>query len=156
MFKGLMKKLPTGLAAAPVRSEAYERIRTLCLGLPGVGEVVTPEQTAFKIGQRAFVVIETYRDPEGHPFNSLAFKASFFDYERLSTDPAHFPAPYLGGAGWLGRRLDDGADGKSSINWADLETILIRSHRQIAGRATGVGTGVPGSSAMTNIAFVSD
>jgi predicted DNA-binding protein (MmcQ/YjbR family) len=111
-------------------SEVSEKLRAICLSLPGVVEQNGPGQITFQVGQRPFVVIETFRDTEGKSFRCLAFKASFFDHEQLSSDPQFFPAPYLGGAGWLGCRLDVGE--MSDI--ATLSTVLERSHRQIAGR----------------------
>ena len=59
------------------------RLRHLCLDLDEVCEQATPEQTSFKVGHNAFVVIETYRTPDGKAYNCVAFKASFFDLERL-------------------------------------------------------------------------
>ncbi len=139
----LQHELPAGLAMAPIASSELSRLRHLCLDMPEVSEQATPEQTAFKVGQRSFVVVETYRTPEGKPYNCLAFKASFFDLERLRKEKSFFPAPYLGGPGWLGRRLDNEAD---PIDWSDLQASLIRSHRQLAGRSPR-GRGRPGPGA---------
>jgi predicted DNA-binding protein (MmcQ/YjbR family) len=79
------------------------------------------------------VVIETFRSTTGDFYNCLAFKASFLDHEKLSGEPQYFPAPYLGGAGWLGCRLDDAEEGP---DLDQLFSVLSRSHRQIAGGAT--------------------
>jgi predicted DNA-binding protein (MmcQ/YjbR family) len=133
MNSSVQNDLPVGFAMAPIASSELEQLRHLCLDLDEVSEQTSPEQTSFKVGQRAFVVVETYRTPEGKPYNCLAFKASFFDLERLRQERGFFPAPYLGGPGWLGRRLDNEAD---PIDWTDLEASLMRSHRQIVGRAT--------------------
>ena len=132
-FVSLHNELPVGFAAGAGRFQrAGAAAASVPRSSPEVSEQASPEQTAFKVGQRAFVVVETYRTPEGKPYNCLAFKASFFDLERLRQERGFFPAPYLGGPGWLGRRLDNEAD---PIDWIDLQASLRRSHRQIVGRA---------------------
>jgi predicted DNA-binding protein (MmcQ/YjbR family) len=108
-------------------SEAFEQLRALCMQLPGVEEDDSSGQITFRVDRRPFVVLETFRDPEGNYYRCLAFRASFFDHEQLSSDPDFFPAPYLGGAGWLGCRLE-------GAQLDRLSTLLCRSHRQIAGR----------------------
>jgi predicted DNA-binding protein (MmcQ/YjbR family) len=125
--------LPDGVEAPVSSSEGCETLRRLCLDLPGVVETQAPGLTAFNIDQRSFVVIETHRDTTGRPYSCVALRASFFDHQRLARDPAFFPAPYLGGSGWLGRRLDDPV---RPIDWSEMGSILSRSHRQIAGRKT--------------------
>jgi predicted DNA-binding protein (MmcQ/YjbR family) len=106
-----------------------KKVRDFCLGLPGVVEDQKPGQVTYRIGQRPFIVIETFRDTVGASFNCIAFKASFFDHEHLSSTAGFYPAPYLGGAGWLGCRLDD-----KPHEVDRLTAVLSRSHRQIAGR----------------------
>ena len=107
-------------------------VRQFCMALPGVVEEQTLQHIAFKVGHRPFVVIETFQSTAGVPYNCLAFKASFFDHEKLSVEPEFFPAPYLGSAGWLGCRLDGQEDGPDLDR---LFSALSRSHRQIAGRS---------------------
>ena len=109
-----------------------ERVRRFCMALPGVVEEQTARHVAFKVGQRPFVVIETFKSTTGDPYNCIAFKASYLDHEKLSTEPEFFPAPYLGGAGWLGCRLDGSQEGP---DMEQLFSALARSHRQIAGRS---------------------
>ena len=114
-------------------SVTREKVRDFCLGLPGVVEDFKPGQVTYKIGHRPFIVIETFRDTVGTPFNCIAFKASFFDHEHLSSTAGFYPAPYLGGAGWLGCRLDDHPHEVDR-----LTAVLGRSHRQIAGRTSSM------------------
>ncbi len=111
-----------------------EQVRLFCAGLPGVVEEKSLHQISFKVGHRPFVVIETFKSGTGDTYNCLAFKASFFDHEKLSSEPEYFPAPYLGGAGWLGCRLDDSTE---SPDIDQLLSALTRSHRQIAGGLSG-------------------
>lgn len=103
-----------------------ERVRRICLALPGATERVSHGAPAFFAG-RQFVTVW----PEGHHderFPHLWCAAPPGAQEGfVAADPDRFfRPPYVGGRGWLGMRLD------GAVDWAVVETVCEEAFRTVA------------------------
>jgi len=98
-----------------------EKLRALCLSLPGVSEVEAWGHPNFRVGKKTFAVFEYYR---GRP--SIAVKAADGLQELLSDEVRFFRTPYLGNRGWVSAWVD------IDLDWAFLKNLIKRSYELMA------------------------
>jgi len=98
-----------------------DRLRKLCLSLPGVTEVEAWGHPNFRAGKKTFAVFEHYR---GRP--SIAFKVEEGMQELLIDEVRFFRTPYIGNRGWVSAWVDRDPD------WALLKKLVRRSYRLMA------------------------
>ena len=103
-----------------------ERVREICLALPGATERLSHGAPAFFAG-RQFVMVW----PEGHhdrPNPCLWCAAPPGAQEGwIASDPRRcFRPPYVGSRGWLGVLLD------GRVDWARVEMLCEDAYRTVA------------------------
>lgn len=103
-----------------------DRVRSICLALPGAEERTSHGSPAFFAG-RQFVMLW----PAGH--HDLRFPHMWCaappgaQEELTSTEPDRFfRPPYVGHRGWLGVRLD------GDVDWDEVASICAEAHQVIA------------------------
>jgi hypothetical protein len=101
----------------------FERVRELCLSLPDTFEKLSHGEATFFVKKRTFVMFSTNHHGDGN--YSIVCNAPEGAQEILTnTDPENFYVPpYVGGAGWIGVRLDRG------IAWATVMSVVKDAHR---------------------------
>jgi hypothetical protein len=103
-----------------------DRIRTICLGLPGVTERPSHGSPAFFAG-RQFLMLW----PDGHhdhqfPHLWCAAPPGAQD-ELVTTEPDRFfRPPYVGGRGWIGMRLDH------DLDWDEVAALCREAFLTVA------------------------
>lgn len=98
-----------------------ERVRAICLALPEAEERETWGAPTFRVRDRIFAMSREDAVWCKAPKGAQAI--------LLGADPDRFFAPpYVGPKGWIGIRLDRGAD------WAEVAALLRRSYRLVAPR----------------------
>ena len=98
---------------------ALERLRALCLALPGVVEATSFGHPTWKVRQKAFAVFECYRGDW-----SVALRADPGEQRALlESDPRFYRTPYLGQHGWVSFKL------RGRIPWARLRGLLHEASR---------------------------
>jgi predicted DNA-binding protein (MmcQ/YjbR family) len=112
--------------------QPIDRLRAICLSLPEAVEKEAWGDPTFRVRDRIFAM-----EKRGDGRCSVWCKAPLGSQEVLvGADPARFfVPPYVGHKGWIGMRLDDGAD------WDEVAEVVKRSYRLIAPKrlATLVG-----------------
>jgi hypothetical protein len=110
------------------RSGLEERIRTICLGLPGVSEKLSHGAPAFFAG-RQFLIVWT-QGHHDHSFPHLwCAAAPGAQSELVTTEPDRvFRPKFVGGRGWIGVRLD------GSIDWNEIEALCKEAFRTVASK----------------------
>lgn len=103
-----------------------DRVRAICLALPGVEERVSHGAPAFFAGKQFLMLW-----PDGHHdhhFPHLWCAAPPGVQAELTTsEPARFfRPPYVGGRGWIGLRLD------VDVDLAELASICLEAFRAVA------------------------
>jgi hypothetical protein len=108
-------------------ADIENRVRAICLALPGVTEKVSHGSPAF-FAKKQFVMLW----PDGHHdhgFPHLWCAAPEGAQEALVAGSSRFfVPPYVGSRGWLGVRLD------GRVDWAELEVICEDAYRTVAPR----------------------
>jgi hypothetical protein len=111
------------LARADGATGEFERVRELCLSLPDTFEKLSHGEATFFVKKRTFVMFSTNHHGDGN--YSIVCNAPEGAQEILTnTDPENFYVPpYVGGAGWIGVRLDRG------IAWGTVMSVVKDAHR---------------------------
>jgi hypothetical protein len=108
-------------------NDLEDRVRRICMALPGVTERVSHGAPAFFAGKQ-FVMLW----PNGHhdhqfPHLWCAAPPGVQD-EVVTTEPDRFfRPPYVGGRGWIGVRLDG-----DDVDWAELAAVCEDAYRTVA------------------------
>lgn len=99
--------------------EALDRLRALCLALPGATEKEAWGSPTFRVNDRIFAMAR-----QGDRGVAVWCNAAEGAQEHLvAADPdVFFRPPYVGGKGWVGMRLDGEAD------WPAAAELLRRAH----------------------------
>ena len=110
------------------RARLEERIRAICLDLPGVTEKLSHGAPAFFVG-RQFLMLWS----DGHHENAFPHlwcaAPPGAQSELVTTEPDRFfRPPYVGGRGWVGVRLD------GRIDWKEIEVVCEEAYRCVASK----------------------
>jgi hypothetical protein len=102
-----------------------DRVREICLALPGATEKIAWGEPTFRAG-KIFAMMSTYH--HGDPHISVLVPAEEGVQESLvAAEPRHFfRPPYVGPSGWVGVRLDTGLD------WNVVASLIKDAYRIIA------------------------
>lgn len=108
------------------RPTPADRVRAICLALPGVTEKVSHGGPAF-FAKRQFLHLWADGHHE-HEFPHLWCAAPPGAQEHLvaAAPDRLFVPPYVGGRGWIGVRLD------GRVDWAEVEDLVEDAYRAIA------------------------
>ena len=110
----------------PVASRSpVERVRAMCLALPGVTERLSHGAPTFFVG-KSFVMFHDDHHGDGRLALWVA-AAPGAQEEMIAEDPVVFFRPaYVGGRGWLGVNLDRG------LEWDVVREIVTDAWRCVA------------------------
>ena len=98
-----------------------ERLRKICLALPGASEAMAWGHPNFRVGKKTFAALEVYKGEL-----SIALKVGVPKQQELIEDPRFYVTPYVGKQGWVSLR----ADGR--IDWREVKDLVLRGYRCVA------------------------
>jgi len=105
-----------------------QRVRTICLSLPGASERVSHGAPAFFAGKQFVMLWPDGHHDHGFPHLWCVAPPGAQD-ELVSTEPDRFfRPPYVGGRGWVGVRLD------GDVDWDEVTAICTEAFRVVAGK----------------------
>ena len=128
-------------AVPPVPADdAYERVRTICLGFPGTGEKLSHGTPSFHVGGRMFLMFVD--DHHGDGRLAVWCKSTLDEQKRLvaGNPERFFVPPYVGVKGWVGVSVDP-----RHADFIELAMLVEEGWRSIAPRR--VASGATASSA---------
>ena len=102
-----------------------DKVRSICLALPGVSERLSHGEPSWFVGGKLFV---TTADHHHDDRLGLWCAAPEGAQEMLvKAAPEHFfRPPYVGHRGWLGAFLD------IEVDWDEIAGVVFRAYRQVA------------------------
>ena len=108
----------------------FDRVRKLCLSLPETFEKLSHGEATFFVKKRTFVMFSTNHHGDGN--YSIVCNAPEGAQEILTiNDPDNFYVPpYVGGAGWIGVRLDRG------IAWKIVASVVTDAYNVTLAKQT--------------------
>jgi predicted DNA-binding protein (MmcQ/YjbR family) len=114
----------TSPARMKARSGAapLDRLRRICLALPGTTETMTWGHPNFRAGKKIFAAFEVWKGEE-----CICFKTEPPMQDLLLGEPQFFRAPYVGNRGWVSMKT------KGRIEWKRLKSLIEESYRLVAG-----------------------
>jgi hypothetical protein len=128
MGRGSVGPLTPGTRVGRVRrgGDLEERVRAICLALPGAEERLSHGSPAFFAGKQFLMLwADGHHD---HQFPHIWFAAPPGAQDELvrSEPDRFFRPPYVGTRGWVGLRLDQ------PIDWKELGSICEEAFRTVA------------------------
>jgi hypothetical protein len=103
-----------------------ERVRAICLALPGVTERPSHGSPAFFAGKQFVMLWADGHHDHQFPHLWCAAPPGAQD-ELVTTEPERFfRPPYVGHRGWLGLRLD------GKVDWAEVTEVCRDAFRAVA------------------------
>jgi predicted DNA-binding protein (MmcQ/YjbR family) len=104
-----------------------DRLRKLCLALPGAVEFVSHGEPTFKV-KKVFAMYANPKTHHGRGRPGVWIKAQAVNQQLLliAHPQRFFVPPYVGPAGWIGVWLD------GPVDWAELDGLLRDGYRLIA------------------------
>lgn len=110
--------------ASITNAEQVQRLRELCLALPGVSERLSHGEPSWFVKKQFLTLADHHHDDR---FGFWAAAPDGAQEQWLSTDPGRFfRPPYVGGRGWIGVYLDVEQD------WEDIAEIVEAAHGVVA------------------------
>lgn len=120
--------------AAELDDSVLGRIRSICLGFPGVEEGELQDRPLFRVGRRRFAIFNGRASPPRRRWSSwgcsLHFLADPDEITALRHDGRFRSSPHHGDRGWLAIELDD----QGSVGWDEVAELLESGYRQVARR----------------------
>ncbi len=86
--------------------EHLERVRPLCLALPGTSERLSHGEPTFFVGKKVFVMFANNHHGDGHVAVWLPVPPGLQPVLIDAAPETFFKPPYLGVRGWVGIELD--------------------------------------------------
>ena len=105
-----------------------EKLRRVCLALPGVWEKISHGEPTFWVGKRMFATFADAANHHGDGRHAVWCRATHTTQDMLvSRAPdRYFVPPYVGPSGWVGIYLDRRPD------WNDVADRLSHAHELAA------------------------
>jgi predicted DNA-binding protein (MmcQ/YjbR family) len=95
-----------------------KKLRKVCLAQPDAEETVTFGHPTFRVRQKTFAVLETYKGELGICVNvGKLMQGMFLD------DPRFFRTPYIGKHGWVTLRVY-----AASLDWKEIRELVRGSY----------------------------
>lgn len=114
----------------PEVDAVLDRLRPICLGLPGAIEKLAWGEPTFRAGKgKMFAQFDNNHHDSGHI--AVWVPAGFEAQEALVEADAdrYFVPPYQGVHGWVGIRLDD-----PGVDWDEVTEVIEDAYRLVAGK----------------------
>ena len=120
---------PLKRTRSKAEDRAVERLRRICLGLPGVTEKIAWGELTWRVG-KIFAQMDTHHHGSDHVAVWLAVPPGLQE-ALIAEDPERFfRPPYVGQKGWVGVRIDGRLDGDV------LASVVRDAHEFITSPAT--------------------
>lgn len=115
---------PVNQARTKAEQRAIDRVRRICLALPGAAEKLAWGEPTFRAG-KMFAMMDTHHHNAEHV--AVLMPAAFGVQELLvKADPERFfVPPYVGSQGWVGARIDRSPD------WPAIEGLLKEAYQLV-------------------------
>ena len=91
-------------------TEQLERVRRICLALPGTTEKLSHGEPTFFVNKKVFVMFADNHHNDGHIAVWLPVPSGFQTALIEKDSDTYFNPPYVGTRGWVGIELDRIAD----------------------------------------------
>jgi hypothetical protein len=110
---------------------APERLRAVCLALPGTSERLSHGEPTWFVRDRAFVMLA-----DEHHDDRVAFWCAAPPGAQevlVASDPGRFfRPPYVGPRGWVGVYLD-----VPDVDWEEISALVVDAHRHVSEKRRG-------------------
>jgi predicted DNA-binding protein (MmcQ/YjbR family) len=102
-------------------AQILQRMRRICMSLPGTEEKITHGHPAFVSGGHIYAVLEEYRGEL-----SICIKVGKEMQGIFLKDPRFYSTPYIGKLGWVSLKVH-----AAPLDWTEIASLLEGSCRNV-------------------------
>ena len=113
----------------PTEREILNKLRKVCLAVPGSEETVSFGHPSFGINGKIFAVLEEYKGELG-----ICVKVEKELQDIFLKDPRFFQTPYIGKHGWVTLRVS-----AARLNWSEVADLVKASGRLVTPASKAAG-----------------
>ena len=125
------------------RGELEQRVRAICLALPGATERLSHGAPAFFAGKQFLMLWPDGHHDRAFPHLWCAAPPGGQDVLVASDPDRFFRPPYVGGRGWVGLRLDHPIDWEELAGLCEEAFLAVAPKTLVAGLARKNGRSTP-------------
>lgn len=118
------------MAKTAAKPSPYDRVRNICLALPGVYEKAAWGEATFRVerGKMFLMFADNHHDDGRVAIWCMSTPDSREMLQSIDAD-RYFVPPYVGPSGWVGVRLE------GRVDWTILEDVVREGHRLASPKA---------------------
>lgn len=111
----------------PNSDEQIERVRRLCLALPGATEKLSHGEPTFFVKKRVFAMCSTNHHHDGHIAVWIPARPGEQEALIASFPAVYYRPPYVGVKGWVGIELKEIGDEELAAHLSDAWSLIERA-----------------------------
>jgi hypothetical protein len=110
--------------------EQIQRVRRICLGLPGASEKLSHGEPTFFVNKRVFAMFSNNHHNDGHV--ALCIPAQPGEQAALTSSfpEVYYRPPYVGVKGWVGIELDRIGDEELGAHVSEAWKMISQARRK--------------------------
>jgi hypothetical protein len=111
-------------------SEQIQRVRRICLALPGANEKLSHGEPTFFVKKRVFAMCSTNHHNDGHIAVCIPARQGEQAALIASCPDVYYCPPYVGVKGWVGIELDRVGDEELGLHLSEAWKLIANARRQ--------------------------
>jgi predicted DNA-binding protein (MmcQ/YjbR family) len=118
---------PRSRRSSVTEEGVLEKLRSICMALPDATEAVTFGHPTFKVKNKTFAVLETYKGDL-----SICLKVGRKFQDIFEADPRFYRTPYIGKHGWVSLKVH-----AAPLNWTEIKALVNQSWKLVLNPTKG-------------------
>jgi len=120
-------------------ADQIERVRQICLALPGTWEKISHGEPTWFVGKKVFAMFSNNHHNDGHV--AVTIPAAIGVQEMLvgKSPKTFYRPPYVGVRGWVGVEIDRVSDKELSQHILEAWRLIAPKKIQLESRLVGIG-----------------
>ncbi|MDR3717825.1 MAG: MmcQ/YjbR family DNA-binding protein [Bryobacteraceae bacterium] len=109
--------------------DQMERVRRICLALPGASEKLSHGEPTFFVKKRVFAMFSNNHHNDGHVAVWIPAQPGAQESLVASFPAIYYRPPYVGGKGWVGIELNEIGNDELAAHIAEAWKMMNNSRR---------------------------
>jgi hypothetical protein len=104
--------------------EAIERVRRICLALPGTWEKISHGEPTWFVGKKVFAMFSNNHHNDGHVAVTLPAAIGIQEMLIEKSPGKFYSPPYVGGRGWIGIEVNRVSDKELTLHLKEAWRLI--------------------------------
>src|SRR5204863_8446489 len=116
--------------AKPKNEEQIERVRRICLSLPGVWEKISHGEPTWFAGKKVFAMFSNNHHHDGHVAVTMPAAIGIQEMLIKKAPKKFYSPPYVGCRGWIGIEVNRVSDNELSLHIKEARRLIVTKKLQ--------------------------